>query len=136
MGSPSLAVHNLDRDRSIASAVDDARTFGSRFRGLMGRSSLPVGSGMWFEGTNGIHMFFMRFPIDCLFLGRPGPDGSRIVVALRRALPPWRGIVWYVRGAHGVLELPAGVLAESGTIVGDRVRLEAIRAVGTAEYPS
>ena len=83
--------------------------------GLMGRAGLPDGAGLWLPGGNGIHMMFMRFPIDCVFLGRAAPDGAREVVAVRRALPPWRGIVWYVRGAHGTLELPIGTLDRTGT---------------------
>jgi uncharacterized membrane protein (UPF0127 family) len=65
----------------------------------------------------------MRFAIDCCFVGRPAEDGSRQVVGVRRALPAWRGIVWYERGAHGVIELPVGALERSGTQVGDRVSL-------------
>jgi len=91
----------------------------------MGRTELAPGAGLWLPGTNGIHMLFMRFPIDCVFLGRPGPDGGRRVVGLRRALPPWRGVVWFVRGAHGVLELPAGTIDASGTELGDSVLIEA-----------
>jgi hypothetical protein len=89
----------------------------------MGRPALPSGGGLWLPDSNGIHMMFMRFPIDAVFVGRPGSDGSRPVVALRRALRPWTGIVWYVRGAHGVLELPAGAIDSSGTQVGDLVVL-------------
>ena len=74
---------------------------------------------------NGIHMMFMRFPIDCVFVGRPaGEDGSRRVVAVRRALPAWRGVVWYVRGANGTLELPVGAIDRTSTAVGDRIVLE------------
>jgi uncharacterized membrane protein (UPF0127 family) len=65
----------------------------------------------------------MRFAIDCCFVGRPDGSGGRTVVGIRRSLPPWRGIVWYARGAHGVVELPAGALERSGTQVGDRVTL-------------
>jgi len=45
---------------------------------------------------------------------------------VRHALPPWRGVVWWVRGAHGAYELPAGTLARhgEGVAVGDAVRLE------------
>ena len=83
------------------------------------------GAGLRLPGGNGIHMMFMRFPIDCVFLSRPaGDDGSRTVVAVRRALPPWRGIVWYVRGADGTLELPVGAIDRTGTAIGDRVLLE------------
>ena len=41
----------------------------------MGRPALDPGAGLWLTGTNGIHMMFMRFPIDAVFLGRP--DGAR-----------------------------------------------------------
>jgi uncharacterized membrane protein (UPF0127 family) len=70
-------------------------------------------------------MMFMRFPIDAIFLGRPGPDGSgaRPVVSVHRALPPWTGIVPLVRGGHGVLELPVGTIDASRTVVGDWVFL-------------
>ena len=110
---------------TIASHVTTAASFWARFRGLMGRRALPAGDGLWFPRTSSIHMLFMRFPIDCLFLSRPAADDTRQVVAVRHALPPWRGIVWTVRGADGVVELPAGTLARAGVAVGDRVALEA-----------
>ncbi|MBX7115594.1 MAG: DUF192 domain-containing protein [Myxococcaceae bacterium] len=79
----------------------------------MGRSHFPVGHGLVIERCNSIHTFFMRLPIDVAFL-----DAARKVVQIYPALPPWR-----VSGIHfsaqSVLELPAGVLAASGTQVGD-----------------
>ncbi len=99
---------NLTRGTEVAGQVEVADSFGARFRGLMGRPSLPAGSGLWLTGTSNIHMFFMRFPIDAVFLGRPAADGGRRVVAVHAALRPWTGIVWYARGADGCLELPAG----------------------------
>jgi uncharacterized membrane protein (UPF0127 family) len=69
-------------------------------------------------------MMFMRFPIDCVFVARPASDGTRRVVAVRRALRPWTGVVWLVRGADGVLELPVGTLEATGTVVGDAIVLE------------
>ena len=90
----------------------------------MGRDPLPPGNALWLPGSNGIHMMFMRFPIDCVFLGHPSGDGSRPVVGVRRALRPWTGIVWYIRGANGVLELPVGAIDGSSTALGDLVRLE------------
>jgi uncharacterized membrane protein (UPF0127 family) len=120
----TLRADNLTRGRRVADALEAADSLRARFMGLMGRSGLPDGTGLWLPGGNGIHMMFMRFPIDCAFLGRPSPsDGSREVVAVRRALPPWRGIVWYVRGAHGTLELPVGTLDRTATVVGDRILL-------------
>ncbi len=83
-------------------------------------------------------MMFMRFPIDAVFLGKPvmvaaetREDAAEIpasgdvrpVVAVHPALRAWTGIVPFVRGAHGVLELPVGTIAASGTVPGDLIRL-------------
>jgi uncharacterized membrane protein (UPF0127 family) len=94
-----------------------------RLRGLIGRSHLASGAGLYLVGTNGVHMLFMRFAIDVLFLGAPRTDGARPVVALKPNLKPWTGIVWWVRGARGAIEVPAGSLAASGLRVGDYVTL-------------
>ena len=91
--------------------------------GLMGRRSLAPGSALWLPGTNGIHMFFMRFSIDAVFLGRPGADGTRRVMSTHRRVRPWIGIVPFIRGGQGVLELPVGAIDASGTVRGDTVRL-------------
>jgi uncharacterized protein len=120
-GSPA---RNLTRKTPLADRLEIAAGLWDKFRGLMGRHALPSGHGLWLPDSNGIHMMFMRFPIDAVFVGRAASDGSRPVVALRRTLRPWTGIVWYVRGAHGVLELPAGAIDSSGTQVGDLIGLE------------
>jgi len=125
---------NATRDTLVAGRVIPGTGFWARFRGLMGSDPLDADEGLWLPDTNGIHMFFMRFAIDCLFLGAADADGSRPVVAIRETLPPWRGIVWYVRGAKGVVELPAGSLGRSATKVGDRVRWQ--EAETPAEAPA
>ena len=91
----------------------------------MGRSTLDEGTGLWLPDSNGIHMMFMKFPIDAVFMGRPTADEPlvRPVVSVRRDLRAWTGLVPFVRGAHGVLELPVGTIDASGTEVGDRIRL-------------
>ncbi len=117
---------NLDRGTSLGDGIEVADSFWGKFRGLMLRPPLPVGGGLWLPGGNGIHMMFMRFPIDVVFLARADDDGSRAVVAIRESLPAWTGIVPFVRRADGCLELPAGVVTASGTRVGDRVILERV----------
>jgi uncharacterized membrane protein (UPF0127 family) len=71
-------------------------------------------------------MLFMRFPIDVVFVSSPtnGPDGRRRVLSARRAVPPWRGVVWRVGGAKGVLELPVGTIEATSTNVGDEIAIE------------
>jgi uncharacterized membrane protein (UPF0127 family) len=114
---------NLTRGTVLAAELEIAGSFWARFRGLMGRPGLPDGRGLYLPG-NGIHMLFMRFPIDAVFVGRPDRDGTRRVVAVRAGLRPWRGLVPYVRGAAAVLELPAGTVERTGTVVGDGVVIE------------
>ena len=79
---------------------------------------------MWLPGSPSIHMLFMRFPIDCVFVGGARADGSREVVGLRRSLRPWIGVVWWVRGGAGVIELPVGAIDASGTELGDSIAIE------------
>jgi Uncharacterized conserved protein len=95
--------------------------------GLMGRASLDAGAGLWLPGTNGIHMMFMRFPIDAVFLARPDAahGGAQAVLSVHRGLRAWIGLVPLVRGACGVLELPVGTIERSGTVVGDLIVLDA-----------
>ena len=114
---------NETRGTTLAETVETAGSIWARFLGLMGRKALPPGHALWLPGDNGIHMFFMRFPIDAVFLGRARSDGVRPVLAVRVALSPWTGLVLLVRGADGVLELPVGTITATGTEIGDHVRI-------------
>jgi uncharacterized membrane protein (UPF0127 family) len=124
-GSGRLVARNRTRDTVLAADVESADGLWAKFLGLMGRPGLAAGAGLWLPDSNGIHMMFMRFPIDAVFLGRPGADGSRSVVAARENVPVWRGLIPLVRRAHGVLELPIGTIVATRTIVGDAVSLDA-----------
>ncbi|HEU4673416.1 MAG TPA: DUF192 domain-containing protein [Candidatus Limnocylindrales bacterium] len=110
-------------DSVLADRLESATSLWARFMGLMGRASLPAGHGLWLSGTNGIHMMFMRFAIDAVFVGRADETGLRRVVAVREGLRAWTGLVPLVRGADGCLELPVGTVAASGTRVGDLVEI-------------
>jgi len=88
-----------------------------RARGLLGRSGIEPGGGMLIDRAGSVHMFFMRFPIDVVFLAR-----DRTVVGVRHRLAPWR--VAGARRAVAALELPAGRAAEVGIEQGDVLVLE------------
>jgi hypothetical protein len=103
--------------------VEVASSWLARLRGLIGRSRLVPGEGLYLPGTNSIHMLFMRFAIDCVFVGSRGADGTAPVVAVHERLAPWRGVVWWVRHAKGAIELPAGSAAHAGVKPGDYLRL-------------
>ena len=89
----------------------------------MGRRSLPAGNGLWLPASNGIHMFFMRFPIDAVFVTKADASGVRRVKSLHPSLGAWTGLVPLIWGADGVLELPVGTIAATGTVVGDRLEI-------------
>jgi uncharacterized membrane protein (UPF0127 family) len=120
-----LQARNLSRGTELAAHLESADGLWGRFMGLMGRASLAPGAGLWLPGTNGIHMMFMRFPIDAVFLARPdaAQGGAQAVVSVHRGLRTWIGIVPLVRGAFGVLELPVGTIERTATAVGDLVAL-------------
>jgi uncharacterized membrane protein (UPF0127 family) len=90
----------------------------SRMRGLLGRSELEEGEGLLLRPTNSVHMFFMRFPIDVVFL-----DRELAVRKIVERLRPWR--MAGCRGARAALELPAGTAGRTGITVGERLSLEA-----------
>lgn len=126
----SMRARNLTRSADLASRLEVADGWWARFMGLMGRDGLTDGGGLWLTG-NGIHMMFMRFPIDAVFVGKAavsGADGdaARPVLSVHRGLRPWTGLVPMIRGAEGVLELPVGTIERTGTAVGDTVVLESL----------
>jgi hypothetical protein len=114
---------NIDRSTVLAERLETAASLWAKFMGLMGRRSLPAGDGLWLPASNGIHMMFMRFPIDAVFVSKPGADGTRTVKSVHRGLRAWTGLVPLVRGADGVLELPVGTIDASATAVGDRIEV-------------
>ncbi len=114
---------NVDRATILAGRLETAASLWAKLIGLMGRPALPPGEGLWLPASNGIHMMFMRFPIDAVFVSKAATDGTRRVQSVHRGLRAWTGLVPLVRGAHGVLELPIGTIDATATAVGDRVEI-------------
>jgi uncharacterized membrane protein (UPF0127 family) len=95
------AVHERS-GKVLAEQLEMPGTMLGRGLGLMFRGNLPAGRGMWINPCSSIHMMFMNFPIDAVFL-----DTSERVRKVYRRLPRWYG-VGFALGAHSVLELPPG----------------------------
>jgi uncharacterized membrane protein (UPF0127 family) len=107
----------------VCESCEIAEGFGARMRGLLGRTGLEPGTGMLIDREPSVHTFFMRFPIDVVFLNR-----ERKIVKIAHALRPWR--VAGAIGAAAALELPAGAAAAAGLEQGDVLVLEEL---GSAE---
>jgi len=112
-----MRVANITRGTVVAERVRVARSTRDRTVGLLNRDGLAEDEGLWIERSPSIHMFFMRFPIDAVFVGADGRV-TKVVPALK----PWR-VVWWARGARDCLELAAGAAVRSGTRPGDELRL-------------
>jgi uncharacterized protein len=87
-----------------------------RLRGLLGRPEPRVGEGILIRPCGSIHMMFMRYAVDAVFL-----DRELTVVGVVGNVRPWRFAAR--RGAHQVVELRSGEAARRGLRPGDRLGL-------------
>lgn len=109
---------NTTRGTVVASRAARASSFLARLRGLMFQADLPPGGGLVIEPNSNIHTFWMRFPIDVIFV-----DRQDRVVGLVTAMPPNRPFAG-ARRARRTIELPAGTIATSRTELGDTLELQ------------
>ena len=102
--------------RTICERCRVADTPLARLKGLLGRSELPRGEGLLLRPASAVHTWFMRFPIDAVFV-----DRDLVVVGVAAELRPWRAAGR--RGARAVLELAAGESERRGIRPGDALVL-------------
>jgi len=111
-----MLVRNLTRDTQIADKLEVAGSGPKRSKGLLGRNGLAQGEGMWIIPCEAVHTFFMRFPIDLIYL-----DRKHRVKKVRDSVPAWR--LSGCLSAHSVLELPAGTIRKTKTERGDLLEI-------------
>ena len=120
MSDELVRVENVTRGTVVAERVRVASSLRDRSVGLLDRAGLADDEGLWIERAPSIHMFFMRFAIDAVFV-----DGHRRVTKVVPNLRPWR-MVWWARGARDCLELAAGAAARSSTQPGDQLQFDSL----------
>lgn len=111
-----MQVINVSKKQVLSDRCRLANTFLKRAIGLLNRSSLQPGEGLLLDNCHGIHTVGMRFAIDVLFL-----DKSLSVTRLANDVRPFH-IGPAAKNAVYVLELPAGVIEQTRTEVGDQVQ--------------
>jgi uncharacterized membrane protein (UPF0127 family) len=117
----NTAAINVTKGVALATELEIATSFAARTKGLLGRRGLPKDGGMLIDPCPSVHTWFMRFPIDVIFL-----DGKNRVVGLKRNLKPFRMAgAW--RGAK-TMELPVGIIATTRTQRGDIVAFQTTAA--------
>jgi uncharacterized membrane protein (UPF0127 family) len=107
-----LRVSNLTRQTVLATSMEVANTDAKRRKGLLGREGLSAGGGMWICPCEAVHTFWMRFPIDLVYLDRKNQI-RKLVSEVR----PWR--LSGCLSAHSVIELPSGTIRATQTAPGD-----------------
>lgn len=112
-----LRVTNQTRGRVLADRADLANTSATRRTGLLKHTGLAPGEGLWIAPCEGVHTFGMKFPIDVVFLNK-----KKLVLKTRQTMV--KGRLALSLRAYSVLELPAGTLAETGTVPGDQLEFE------------
>ena len=113
-----MIVSNSSRHIILAAQAELADTFFSRMQGLLGRRTLSDGQALIITHCNSIHMFFMQFPIDVLFL-----DPAGRVVGVVKDIRPFQlsPIFW---SANRAIELPAGTITRTATALGDIIEIK------------
>jgi len=106
-------IKNSDGEKIFQLEIAD--TFLKRFLGLMGRKKIPAGQGLLILPCNSIHMMFMRFSIDAVYV-----DKNFVVKKIVRKLPAWLGMS-ICAGAHAVIELAAGEADRLNFRIGSKV---------------
>lgn len=114
-----MKIQNRTRQTTLATTARRAEGFMARLKGLMFQNELPAGGGLLLRPESSIHTFFMRFPIDVLYLSQEWQ-----VLRATANMPPYRLGPLFTKGCHAILELPAGTIAETGTEVGDRLVID------------
>ncbi len=117
--SLTLVIRNLTRQTTVADRAILANTSATRRTGLLKHESLQDGEGLLIVPCEGVHTFGMKFPIDVLYLNK-----KRIVLKIKPEMPRRR--MSFCLSAHSVLELPAGMAARTGTVVGDQLEVEKV----------
>ena len=96
--------------------IELAESFLSRLRGLMGRKKLEKGRGLLLAPCNSIHMLFMRFAIDVIYL-----DKEYCIKKISRNVFPWIGMS-FCFGAWAALEMASGEADRLKLAVGQKFK--------------
>lgn len=110
-----MIARNMTKNSILADDLSSADNFFKRFMGLMFKKDLPFGKGLHITPCNSIHMCFMNFPLDIIFLNK-----NLEIVAIIEGIKPWK-LSNIVSNANSVLELSAGTIAKTSSTVGDKI---------------
>lgn len=107
-----VKIRNLSKQALLGDSITVADSSAARRMGLLKHEGLGKGEGLWILPCEAVHTFWMKFPIDVIFVNRK-KRVTKIVSHMKRSR-----IAFSIR-AQSVIELPAGTAEATGTEVGD-----------------
>lgn len=114
---PTFTVQKSSNKQIIAGKVDLADTAVSRMIGLLNRKKLNPEEGLIITRCRSIHMFFMKFSIDVIFI-----DKNQCVVGYIENIKPFRMSRIYFR-AVSAIELSPGTITRSNVQLKDKLEV-------------
>lgn len=110
-----MKAYNKRNSKIVCENIEIATSFFARLKGLMFREKLNKGEGLLINPCNSIHTFFMKFPIDVLFVNKEDE-----IIACIEKMKPSRISKIYGKAKY-VVELSAGTIESKDIKVGDRI---------------
>lgn len=114
----NVKIINSRTEFYIASKARLADSFWPRAIGMQFKRSFKNFDALVFPNCNGVHTIFSRFNLDLIYV-----DENRVVIKVIENFPKWRFSPFHVK-PQTIIELPAGIIKESGTMIGDKLVFE------------
>ena len=109
---------NQTQNTVLAEDIFMADTIFKRAKGLLGKKEFLPGQALILKPCNSVHTFFMRFPIDLLFVD----NQYKVIKALSGFIPNRISCIFWK--SHLVIELPRGILELTKTHDKDQLQLD------------
>ncbi len=112
-----MFVYNSSNNLVLASEVYMAKNFITRSFGLIFNNDMSEDEALVITPCCSIHTFFMKFPIDVIFINKSGQ-----VLAIHENVTPWKILPIYWKSKY-VIELKAQNISDRAS-VGDEILIQ------------
>ena len=112
-----MKILNLTKNSVITKEARIADTMIGRMTGLLNKKFLRPDEALVITRCQSIHMFFMRFAIDVIFV-----DKNDRAVGLVKNIRPFRLSPIFFKASYAI-ELPVGGIENSHTEIGDQLEI-------------
>lgn len=109
---------NKSKNILLCSDLNTADSFWQRMKGLLGKAHMLQTEGLWIKSCTSIHTYFMKFPIDVVFV-----DKDLKVTKVAQKVPPGKLLLSTLSSRH-VFEFGPGCLNGNNLEIGDQLHVD------------